>query len=173
MRLDVLGQGFLGLVFPGRRASSVKRGQSWSMLAGFDGDDRVGSGQFTPQDSRVARVRRTRRAAAGDDRQGTTQEAACEPLVAGALHSAECLWHIGRGWRAGHRRMLLSQARARIPHRIEQDEQSSNVVAVFRPARTPERSGRASDASQHHQQDEQASNWIFRGHGNRLYAQCR
>jgi hypothetical protein len=56
------------------------------MLAGFDRNDCFGSGQFTLQDSPVARVRRMGHTADAADCHRATQDVACEPPAAGALH---------------------------------------------------------------------------------------
>lgn len=59
------------------------------MLAGFDGNGRLGAGQIPPQGSRAFRVRRVRDAAAGENRQRATQCAAREPTASGALHNQD------------------------------------------------------------------------------------
>ena len=57
------------------------------MLAGFDGNDRLGAGQLPPWSSLVY-VQRTR-AACGEHRQYATQRSACEPPAAGALRNQD------------------------------------------------------------------------------------
>ncbi len=58
------------------------------MLAGFDGNDRLGAGQLPPWSSLAVCVHCTR-AASGENRQYATQRSACEPPAAGAVRNQD------------------------------------------------------------------------------------